>query len=263
MANAPRQIEELKQLRKEFKAEGVFEFLGPKPADATEANPTRLRIKRETPAPMTVTVAMPVGYPVDALPAFKVEGSLEDIQVEAIEELLATQASYMKGMECISTVLQSLDDLDLASLDMGEPGRCRSIWKVDLVNNSPKFIKSLKGAAAGRPCIWFFRTIECQNNAKFSFAVDPLRAVYVVCDSPDRKSATEYMKGVRTDGDFDADMLGKPSKIQVTVVEEFELAPRAAAVPEGFNSEEYTSDPSFDALMNPYLAAVAGCPVKK
>lgn len=263
MANAPRQIEELKQLRKEFKADGVFEFLGPKPAEATDANPTRLRIKRDVPAPMTVTVAMPVGYPVDALPTFKVEGSLEDLQVEAIEDLLATQASYMPGMECISTTLQALDDLDLSSLDLGQPGRCRSIWKVDLVNNSPKFTKSLTEAAAGRPCIWFYRNIECQNNAKFSFSVEPLRAVFVVCDSPDKKSASEYMKTVRTDGDFDNDMLGKPGKIQVSVVEEFEMAPRAAAAPEGFSSAEYKTDPELDELMNPYLAAAAGCPVKR
>uniref|UniRef100_A0A7S1QRS1 RWD domain-containing protein n=1 Tax=Alexandrium catenella TaxID=2925 RepID=A0A7S1QRS1_ALECA len=263
MANAPRQIEELKQLRREFKGEGVFEFLGPKPADATEANPTRLRIGREAPAPMRVSVAMPVGYPAEAPPAFKVEGSLGDAEAEAIEELLATQASYMKGMECISTVLQSLDDLDLASLDLGTPGRCRSIWKVDLVNNSPKFTKSLKSAACGRPCVWFFRNIECQNNAKFSFAVEPLRAVYVVCDSPDKKSAVEYMKTIRTDGDFDADMLGKPAKVQVSVVEEFEMAPRAVAVEDGFSSAEYRTDEDFNSLMDPYLAATAGCPAKK
>jgi len=263
MANIPRQVEELKQLMREFKA-GGFEFLGPKPADASDAQPTRLRIKRAVPVPMTVSVAMPVGYPTESPPAFKVEAeSLGGAEAEAIEDLLATQASYMKGMECISTVLQSLDDLDLASLDLGSPGRCRSIWKVDLVNNSPKFTKSLRSAAAGRPCIWFFRTIECQNNAKFSFAVDPLRAVYVVCDSPDKKSAVEYMKTIRTDGDFDADMLGKPGKIQVTVVEEFEMAPRAAAVADGFSSAEYRTDGDFDLLMNPYLAATAGCLAKK
>merc|ERR1719203_2274131 len=131
---------------------------------------------------------MPVGYPAEAPPLFKVEGSVEEAYKEAIEELLTTQASYMRGMECISTVLQSLDDLDLSSLDLGEPGRCRSIFKVEVVNNSPQFSKSLKQAANGRPCMWLYRTIQCQNNAKFSFAVDPLRSVYCMCDSPDKKS---------------------------------------------------------------------------
>merc|ERR1712032_667620 len=99
--------------------------------------------------------------------------------------------------------------------------------------------------------------IQCQNNAKFSFAVDPLRAVYCVCDSPDKKSATEFMKSIRTDGDMDCDMLGKPGKIQMTVVEEFEMARKAAAVPDGFDSSEYRTDDDLDAVLNPLLAAVA------
>ncbi|CAK0882273.1 unnamed protein product [Prorocentrum cordatum] len=225
MANAAQQIAELKTLRKEYKAEGVFEFLGPKPADATDESPTRFKIRREAPVPMTVVVSMPVGYPADAPPLFKVEGvegSLEAVYVEAIEELLITQASYMRGMECISTVLQSLDDLELDSLDIGEPGRCRSIFKIDVVNNSPQFTKSLK-----------------------------------------QKSAVEFMKAIRTDGDMDCDMLGKPCRIQMTVVEEFEMAPKAAAIPDGFSSTEYRTDEDLDALMNPYMAAAAGLVAKK
>lgn len=263
MTNAPQQIAELKTLRKEFNGEGVFEFLGPKPADATATNPTRLKIKRDVPVPLTVVVAMPLGYPADAPPIFKVEGSLEEAHIEAIEELLATQASYMPGMECISTVVQSLDDLDLSTLDIGEPGRFRSIFKVEVVNNSPVFSKSLKLAANGRPCIWFFRTIQCLSNAKFSFAVDPLRAVYCICDAPDKKSAVEFMKSIRTDGDMDCDMLGKPGKIQMTVVEEFEMAPKANAVPDGFSGTEYRTDEDLDGLMKPFMAAVAGIPAKK
>merc|ERR1712187_517910 len=180
-----------------------------------------------------------------------------------IDDLLTTQASYMPGMECVSTVLQSLDDLDLSTIDLGVPGRCRSIFKVEVVNNSPQFTKSLKQAANGRPCAWFYRAIECQNNAKFSFAVDPRRAVYCVCDAPDKASAVEFMKSIRTDNDMDCDMLGKPSRIQMTVVEEFEMAPKAAAIPDGFNSTEYRTDEDLDALMNPYLAAVAGLGAKK
>merc|ERR1712061_418303 len=147
-----------------------------------------------------------------------------------------------------------MGDLDLNSLDLGGPGRCRSIFKVDVVNNSPQFTKSLKQAANGRPCAWFYRTIQCQNNAKFSFAVDPLRAVHCICDAPDKKSAVEFMKAIRTDGDMDCDMLGKPSKIQMTVVEEFEMAPKAKAVPDGFSSTEYRTDEDLDGLMNPFMA---------
>jgi len=263
MTNAPLQIAELKTLKKEYKGEGIFEFLGPKPADATDANPCRLKIKRDVPVPLTVDVAMPVGYPGSAPPIFKVEGSLEEAIREAIEELLTTQASYMSGMECISTVLQSLDDLDLSTLDLGEPGRCRSIFKVEVVNNSPVFSKSLKQTANGRPCMWFFRTIECLSNAKFSFAKDPLRAVYCMCDSPDKKSATVFMKDVRTGGDMDCDMLGKPGKIQLTVVEEFEIAPKAPALGDGCNGSEYRTDEELDALMNPWMDAVAGLGAKK
>jgi len=265
MTNAPAQIAELKQIMKEYKpkGEGIFEFLGPKPVDATDANPTRMKIKCELPVPLTVVVTMPVGYPASAPPIFKVEGSLEEAHAEAIEELMTTQASYMPGMECISIVLQSLDDLDLSTLDLGEPGRCRSIFKIDLVNNSPMFSKSLKQAANGLPCVWFFRDIQCQNNAKFSFAVAPLRAVYCICDAPDKKAAVAFMKSVRTDGDMDNDMLGKPSKIQMTVVEEFEMAPKAAAVPDGFSGTEYRTDEDLDVLMAPFLAAAAGPKVKK
>eukprot|EP00931_Biecheleriopsis_adriatica_P011317 TRINITY_DN112398_c0_g1_i1.p1 TRINITY_DN112398_c0_g1~~TRINITY_DN112398_c0_g1_i1.p1 ORF type:complete len:275 (+),score=64.13 TRINITY_DN112398_c0_g1_i1:27-851(+) len=262
-ANAPQQIAELKLLKKEYKGEGEFEFLGPKPAEATDANPTRLKIKRKAPVPLTVAVAMPVGYPASAPPSFKVEGDLQEEQVEAIEELLTTQASYMPGMECISTVLQALDDLDLSTLDLGEPGRCRSIFKVEVVNNSPQFSKSLKQAANGRPCVFFYRTIACQNNAKFSFAVDPYRAVYCICDAPDKKSAVEFMKAIRTDGDMDCDMLGKPGKIQMTVVEEFEMAPKAASLEEGFSCTEYRTDEDLNALMDPFMAAVAGVAAKK
>jgi hypothetical protein len=194
-ANVREQLAELRALLKEYSGEGIFEFLGPKPAKATDANPTTLKIKRDVPAPLTVAVSMPVGYPADAPPVFKVEGdSLEAAQIEAIEEALVTSASYMPGMACISTVLLSLDDLDLSTLDLGAPGRCRSIVKVDVVNNSPQFAKSLQQAANGLPCAWFYRTIACQNNAKFSFAVDPLRAVHAVCDAPDKKTAVAFMK---------------------------------------------------------------------
>mmetsp|Transcript_22807 Transcript_22807/g.40762 ORF Transcript_22807/g.40762 Transcript_22807/m.40762 type:complete len:264 (-) Transcript_22807:54-845(-) len=263
MANAPQQVAELKQIKKEFSGEGVFEFLGPKPSDATDANPTRLKIKRDLPVPMTVAVSMPVGYPASASPIFKVEGSLEEAYVEAIEELLTTQASYMPGMECICTVLQSLDDLDLSTLDLGEPSRCRDIFKVEVVNNSPQFSKSLKQAANGRPCMWFFRTIQCQNNAKFSFAVNPLRAVFVICDSPDKKSASEFMKGIRTDSDMDCDMLGKPGKIQMTLLEDFEMAPKAQALPDGFSGSEYRTDEDLAVEMAPFMAAVGAIKLKK
>ena len=66
------------------------------------------------------------------------------------------------------------------------------------------------------------------------------------------------MKTVRTDGAMDMDMLGKPGKIQMSVVEEFELAPRAAAVCDGFVGTEYRSDAERDGLMGGLLAAAAG-----
>eukprot|EP00928_Gymnodinium_smaydae_P087328 TRINITY_DN715_c1_g1_i1.p1 TRINITY_DN715_c1_g1~~TRINITY_DN715_c1_g1_i1.p1 ORF type:complete len:265 (+),score=48.48 TRINITY_DN715_c1_g1_i1:100-894(+) len=263
MSNVPLQVAELKALMKEFKPTDSFEFIGPKPAEATVENPTVLKIKRTVPAPLKVVVTMPVGYPADCPPKFKVEGDLEEAVVEAIEELLTTQASYMPGMECISCVIQSLDGLDLNSLDLGQPGRCRAIFKVDVVNNSPHFSKALKQCANGYPCIWFYRVIECQKNAKFSFAVDPFRSVYCIVDAPEKKAAVEFMKNLRTDSSFDLDMLGKPCKLQMSIVEEFEMAPRAKNVPEGFNSVEYRTDEDLDAEMGQYMEAAAGIVAKK
>ena len=168
--NASEHVSELKALRREYRADGVFEFLGPKVSEATPENPTRFKVHRTTPATLAVVVELPAAYPSDAGPVFKVEAdALDAACTEAIEEVLAEQASYMRGMSCVSTVLLSLDDLDLASLDLGAPGRCRSIFTVDVVNNSPHFKKALEGAAAGNACAYFYRTIQCQNNAKFSF----------------------------------------------------------------------------------------------
>lgn len=258
MSNVPQQVAELKSLMKEFKGKG-FEFLGPKPKEATSANPTRLKIAFSTPVPLTVVVAMPADYPTSASPVFKVEGeSLEEAVVEAIEELLAEQASYMPGMECISFALQALADLELSALDLGKPGRCRSIFKMDVVNNSPHFSKSLTQCTTGLPCIWFYRTIECTKNAKFSFAVTPYRAVYCIVDAPHKKAAVEFMKDIRTDGSFDLDMLGKPCKLQMSVVEEFEMKAKAKGVPEGFSSVEYRTTEDFDKLMDPYNMKTAG-----
>lgn len=254
----PQQIAELKSLMKEFR-KGGFEFLGPKPRLATVTNPTRVKIMCSAPVPLTVTVAMPVDYPSNAPPIFKVEGeSLEEDVIMAIEEELTTQASYMRGMECISITIQSLEDLDLSTLDLGTPGRCRAIFKVDIVNNSPHFTKSLKQCTGGLQCIWFYRTIECTKNAKFSFAVNPFRAVYCIVDTPDKKSATVFMKDLRTDNSFDLDMLGKPCKLQMNVVEEFEMKPKAKGVPDGFSSVNYRTAEDFDKLMDQYKEAVAG-----
>jgi hypothetical protein len=270
--NKPDQVAELKELRKEYNGTGNFEFLGPKVPEATEDNPTRMKIHRKEEPALTVLVEMPAGYPAEAPPIFKVEAvcgsspsggegaTLEQGHVDAIEELLAEQASYMPGMSCVSTCLMALNDLDLSSLDLGEPGRCRSIFKVEVVNNSKQFTKSLKDAAVGSPCVYFFRTIECQKNAKFSFAVDPWRAVYCLCDAPDKKTAVAFMKTIRTDGAMDMDMLGKPGKIQLTVLEEFEMTPRAAAVCEqdAFVGTEYRTTEDLDGLMNPFMAAASG-----
>jgi hypothetical protein len=264
MANKAEQVSELKALRQEYKGTDDFEFLGPKVPEATEDNPTRMKIHRRNES-LTVLVEMPSGYPSEAPPIFKVEGSGSCTQVtqghaEAIEELLAEQATYMPGMSCIATCLMALDDLDLSTLDLGEPGRCRSIFKLDVVNNSKQFTKSLKSASGGNPCVYFYRTIECQNNAKFSFAVDPWRACYCLCDAPNKKEAVAFMKTIRTDGAMDMDMLGKPGKIQMTVIEEFEIAPKAKAVCDGdmFSGTEYRTDEDLDDLMNHLLAAVAG-----
>jgi len=274
MSNKQQRVAELKALRREYAGTDAFEFLGPKVPDATIDNPTKMKIHKqvggELKIPLSVVVTMPENYPSEAAPIFKVESGdaageeggalLDRAQADAIEELLVEQASYMPGMACIPTCLLALDDLDLSTLDLGEPGRCRSIFKVDVVNNSKQFTKSLKSAAAGLPCTYFYRTIECQNNAKFSFAVDPWRAVYCLCDAPDKKAAVAYMKTIRTDGAMDMDMLGKPGKIQLTVIEEFEMAAKAKNVGEegSFEGTEYRTDVDLDGLMGPFLAANAG-----
>jgi len=265
MSNKEEQVAELKALRREYKGTDAFNFLGPKVPDATTDNPTRMKISKKAGAdeiPLTVTVEMPNAYPSDKPPIFKVEGGdlLEQAHFDAIVELLDEQASYMPGMSCISMSIMALDDLDLSTLDLGEPGRCRSIFKIDVVNNSKQFTKSLKSVANGYPCVYYYRTIECQNNAKFSAAVDPWRAVYCICDTPDKKAAGGYMKTIRTDNAMDMDMLGKPGKIQLTVLEEFELARKAKSVGEedGFSGTEYRTDLDLDKLMNPFLTAAAG-----
>ena len=262
--NGESHVEEIKALRREFAAAGSMEFLGPKVSAATAGEPTRMRFARTLPVELVVIVEMPASYPSEAPPVFRVETplgcSLEHAQVDAIEAFLAEQAGYMRGMACVSATLLALEDLDLADLDLGEPGRCRSIFTVDLVNNSPHFKKALEGAAAGNPCTYFYRNIACQNNAKFSFAVDPLRSVFVVCDAPDRSSAVAFMKTVRTDGAMDYDMLGKVGKIQLSVVEEFELAAFAPPCVEGggFAGVEYQTDDDRTSLLGPLMAATAG-----
>ena len=176
--NAPAQVAELKALRREFAGAGTFEFMGPKVPEATAESPTAMRFLRTAPALLTVHVALPAAYPSDAPPVFRVESApdstLDDAQVDAIEAFLAEQASWMRGMPCVSSTLLALDDLDLAELDLGTPGRCRSIFTLDLVNNSPHFKKALDGATAGNPCVYFFRTsasiIACP-----SLTVSPVR----------------------------------------------------------------------------------------
>lgn len=278
--NKKEQVTELKALRHEYRlkaktAANTFEFLGPKVPEATEANPTRMKICNPSNG-IAVTITMPSRYPSDAPPQFMVEkgegttGILAGEEATAmtaahhvaIEELLAEQASYMPGMPCIAMCLLALEDLDMSTLDVGQPGRCRSIFKVEVVNNSKQFTKSLKSAVNGNPYKYYYRTIECQNNAKFSAAVDPWRACYVVCDAPTKKEATDFMKTVRTGNDMDMNMLGKPDKIQLTVIEEFELAPKAPPIihndHKGTEGSEYRTTEGLDEMMNPFLAVVAG-----
>ena len=50
---------------------------------------------------------------------------------------------------------------------------------------------------------------------------------------------------------------GKPGKIQMSVVEEFELAPFSPACAEGFVGAEYRTDEDRDALMGPLMVAAA------
>ena len=208
--NQMEQIAELKALRMHYKRiekdddSDTFEFLGPKVPQATANDPTRMNIACER-HDLRVTVTLPAGYPSQSPPMFEVNAlnnccapNITPAHEEAIQELLQQQASYMPGTMCVAMCLLVLDDLDLSSLDLGQPGRCRSIFKVDVVNNSKQFTKSLKSAANGNPCVYFYRTIECQNNAKFSFAVDPWRAVYCLCDAPNKKEAVDFLKTVRT-----------------------------------------------------------------
>ena len=276
--NRTDQISELKSIRQQYRRKEsdeddsglLFEFLGPKVPQATADNPTKMKFSSH-PNDFCVTVTLPADYPSSSAPIFEVKALnaqcskvITPVHEEAIQCLLDEQASYMPGMACVATCLLALDDLDLNSLDLGEPGRCRSIFKVDVVNNSKQFTKSLRSAANGNPCIYLYRTIECQNNAKFSFAVDPWRAVYCLCDAPNKKEAVDFMKTVRTDGAMDMDMLGKPGKIQLTVIEEFEMKAKAASVNTSsssgsvFEGYEYRTDTDLDELMNPFLAASAG-----
>lgn len=94
--------------------------------------------------------------------------------------------------------------------------------------------------------------------------MDPWCAVYCLCDAPTKKEAVELMKTVRTDGAFDIDMLGKPGRIQLTVVEEFEMRPKAKNVNVagglglGIGGYEYRTGEDLNELMNPFLAIVAG-----
>lgn len=281
MSNKREQIAELKALRQEYRQKAnqggddnndTFEFLGPKVPEATKDNPTRMKIHNPKNG-LAVTVTLPAGYPSETPPQFAVEEYNDDTKVaslftkahfDAIQELLEEQASYMPGMPCVAMCLMALQDLDLTSLDLGQPGRCRSIFKVDVVNNSKQFAKSIKSAANGNPYAYFYRTIECQNNAKFSFAVDPWRAVYVISDAPTKKEAVEYMKTIRTDNAMDMDMLGKPGKIQLTVIEEFELKAKAKYIRDttadggGDCGSEYRTTEDLDTMMNPFLAASAG-----
>ena len=265
MSNQDERVAELKALWREYAGTNALDFLGSKVPEATQDNPTCFNIHTKAGAQkdiaLTVTVTMSEDYPSGAPLNFKVEGEhLEPGHCDAIEELLDEQASYMPGMACIGTSIMALDDLDLSALDLGTPGRCRSIFKVDVVNNSKQFTKSLKSAAAGNPCVYYYRTIECQNNAKFSFAVDPWRAVYCICDAPDKKAAVGFMKTIRTDGAMDMDMLGKPGRIQLTVLEEFEMLPKAKNVGEegGFGGTEYRTDVDLEKLMDSFLATAAG-----
>lgn len=57
---------------------------------------------------------------------------------------------------------------------------------------------------------------------------------------------------------MDMDMLGKPGRIQMSVVEEFELAPFAPAVAEKFGGAEYRTDADREDLMAPLMRAAAG-----
>ena len=263
MSNKKEQVAELKALRQEYRikekqgdgSEDTFEFLGPKVPEATEDNPTRMKINNPKNG-LTVTITLPAGYPSEVPPRFKVDvfdsdsdsgQLLTEAHFDAIQELLEEQASYMPGMSCVAMCLMALEDLDFDALDLGQPGRCRSIFKVEVVNNSKQFTKSIKSAANGLPYKYWYRTIECQNNAKFSFAVDPWRAVYVCCDAPTKKEAVAYMKTIRTDNAMDMDMLGKPGKIQMTVIEEFEMAPKAKSICESDGGlEDFVREASVD-----------------
>ena len=62
---------------------------------------------------------------------------------------------------------------------------------------------------------------------------------------------------------MDCDMLGKPCKIQLTVLEEFEVAPRAKGVADGFGGSEYRTDADLGELLGPFLAAAAGLDTAK
>ena len=112
--NQTEQISELKALRMHYKriendADGdKFDFLGPKVPQSAASNPTQMKItcKRHD---ICVTVTLPVDYPSQSSPIFKVNdlgnGIIPSGGCEAIQELLDEQASYMPGMICVSICL--------------------------------------------------------------------------------------------------------------------------------------------------------------
>jgi hypothetical protein len=265
--NAPLQIEELKSLRRQYSSSANFSFLGPKVPEATVDNPTMLTVTFPALA-VVVSVTMPRDYPSSAPPLFKVDavaaagavaddnsGALSPLHLECMEDLLKEAASYMPGLSCISTCLMSLDDLDVQALDLGTPGRYRVIIKVEVVNCSKFFNNAIKSAANGLPCKIYYKVISGAqlNNPKFSAAVDPWRGVYVLLDAPSKKEGVEFMKTVRTDGAMDWDMLGKPAKISLTVIEEFEIKAKGIGL-EGFEGVDYNTEPDLEESMGVYRA---------
>ena len=101
--NKKEQVTELKALRHEYRlkaktAANTFEFLGPKVPEATEANPTRMKICNPSNG-IAVTITMPSRYPSDAPPQFMVEKGEGTTGILAGEEATAMTAAHHVAIE--------------------------------------------------------------------------------------------------------------------------------------------------------------------
>ena len=120
-----------------------------------------------------------------------------------IKSLLEEQATYMPAVR--SNVS---NDIGRSRSDVVGPGPTLALSVRLQSGRGQQFqtIHKIVKETNGNPCMYFYCTTECQNNAKFSFAVDQWRAVYCLCNAPTKKEAVDFMKTIHTDNAMDMDM---------------------------------------------------------